>query len=182
MQCARREFLFATVPAALLLVAASASALERSKDGWFHTGDGVRVKKVVFVTVRAYAISHYMRTLPATKSKQAVIDLDADKQLAYRMLRGIGADKMKKMLRDAFADNGYTDAAAIESFVGAFHADLKEGDNTNILYDSARKATTITTASGTATIAGIPFMRATWSLWFGKIDQPSLGDELISKI
>ena len=51
------------------------------------------------------------------------------------------------------------------------------------VYDSQKKAVTITTeAGGTATISGVAFMRATWSLWFGKIDQPSLGDELISKI
>lgn len=183
MQPARRTFLFATVPAALLLATRSSLALERANDGWFHTGSGVRVKKVVFVEIRAYVIGHAMKALPATKSKQAVIDLDTDKRFTYRMLRDVGADRMKKMFRDAFAENGYADAGAIASFVSAFRADLKEGDATTILYDSAKKATTITTASGgLATIAGLAFMRATWSLWFGKLDQPALGDQLISKL
>jgi hypothetical protein len=31
-----------------------------------------------------------------------------------------------------------------------------------------------------ATVAGQDFMKAVWSIWFGKIDQPSMGDQLIS--
>lgn len=183
MHPTRRVFSFAAVPAVLLLLAATAFALEPSKDGWYHTGDAVRVKTIVFVEIRAYAISHYMRALPATKSKRAVIDIDTDKQLAFRMLRDVGADKIKKMFRDAFAENGYADAAAIDSFVAVFSADLKTGTKTTIVYDSSKKATTITTeGGGVATIPGTAFMRAAWSVWFGKIDQPSLGDALISKI
>ena len=37
-------------------------------------------------------------------------------------------------------------------------------------------------ASGSAMVEGVDFMRATWSIWFGKIDQAKLGDQLISKI
>lgn len=179
----RRTFLLASSLAALLLWGAPSAALEPSKDGWYHTGDGVRVKSIAFITVKAYAVSHYVKVLPATKSKQAVISLEADKRVSYRMLRGIGADKMKKMFRDAFADNGYTDRAKIEAFVGVFTADLKEGTVTTVQYDAAKKATTIVTGGGgTSTIAGAPFMRATWGIWFGKMDQPELGDALISKL
>ena len=28
----------------------------------------------------------------------------------------------------------------------------------------------------------VDFMQAVWSIWFGKIDQPKLGDQLISKL
>lgn len=35
---------------------------------------------------------------------------------------------------------------------------------------------------GSATIGGVDFMKAVWSLWFGKIDQPRLGDDLMSKM
>jgi len=35
---------------------------------------------------------------------------------------------------------------------------------------------------GTATIPGVDFMKAVWSIWFGKIDQPALGDALIRNI
>jgi hypothetical protein len=53
----------------------SASGLERGKDGYFHTGDGIRVKSLVLVKLKIYAIGHDMRELPATKSKQAVMDI-----------------------------------------------------------------------------------------------------------
>ena len=183
MESTRRVFLFAAVPTVLLVFAGTAFAIEPSKDGWYHTGDAVRVKTMVFVKIRAYAISHYMRALPATKSKRAVIDIDTDKQLSFRMLRDVGADKIKNMFRDAFAENGYADAAAINSFIAVFSKDLKTGTKTTVAYDPIGKATTITTdGGGTATITGLAFMRATWSVWFGKNDQPSLGDGLISNI
>jgi hypothetical protein len=35
---------------------------------------------------------------------------------------------------------------------------------------------------GAASVDGVDFMKAVWSIWFGKIDQPSLGDQLISRI
>jgi hypothetical protein len=183
MKPARRTFLLVSALAALSLWGRPSAALEPSKDGWYHTGDAVRVKTVAFIEIKAYAVSHYMKVLPATKSKRAVIELDADKRVAFRMLRDVGADKIKKMFREAFAENGYTNTSSIETFLGAFKADLKEGTVTTVVYDSAKHSTTISMGGGgTATVAGIPFMRATWSVWFGKMDQPALGDALISKL
>jgi len=171
------------IAAPVVVWTSAAHALEPTADGWYHTGDGVRVKTVVFVEIRAYVISHYMRTLPGTKSKQAVMEIDTEKRFAFRMLRDVGAGKIKNMFRDAYALNGYADAAAIGAFVGVFTADLKEKQTTTISYDAAAQATTVTTeGGGTATVRGLAFMRATWSLWFGKTDQPQLGDALISKI
>ncbi|MBI2391667.1 MAG: hypothetical protein HYV09_18910 [Deltaproteobacteria bacterium] len=39
-----------------------------------------------------------------------------------------------------------------------------------------------TQGRATATVAGHDFMRATWSHWFGKTDQPELGAALMSKL
>lgn len=64
------------------------------------------------------------------------------------MLRDVGADKIKKMFRDAYALNGYADAAAIGAFVAVFTADLKEKQVTTISYDSASQATTVATQGG----------------------------------
>src|SRR5207248_2008625 len=77
---------------ALGLFAVPASALERDRDGYFHTGDGIRVKKVAFIHVKVYAIDHYMKDLPAQKSKQAVIDADVDKRFSWKMLRSVDAE------------------------------------------------------------------------------------------
>jgi len=74
------------------------------------------------------------------------------------------------------------DAGKIGQFVGAFKSELKEKSNVTIVYDSDKKETSVTTPSGSATLGGVDFMKAVWSIWFGKIDQPNLGDQLISKI
>lgn len=183
MHVSRRRSLIMAVAAPVALWTSAAHALEPAADGWYHTGDGTRVKTIVFVEIRAYVISHYMRTLPDTKSKQAVISINTDKRFAFRMLRDVGAGKIKNMFRDAYALNGYGDVAAISAFVGVFTTDLKEKQTTTISYDSVGQATTVTTqGGGTVTVRGLAFMRATWSLWLGTTDQPRLGDALISKI
>src|SRR5262245_45720087 len=109
-----------------LTLASPATALERERDGFFHTGEAVRVKKVAFVKVKVYAIDHYMKALPAAKSKQAVIDAKVDKKLAWKMLRSVESDKLRHALREAYALNGYGDTAKIDTFVQALGGELKE--------------------------------------------------------
>jgi hypothetical protein len=170
------------VLAAVLMMALPAAALERSGDGYYHTGDAIRVKKIAFIKVKVYAIEHAMKDLPSAKSKQAVIDADVDKRFSWKMLRTVDAEKIRHALREAYQMNGYGDAAKIDSFVNALsQKELKEGDAVTIRYDAAHKTTTIAGPGGSATVAGEDFMRATWSIWFGKIDQPELGDHLIDR-
>lgn len=166
---------------AVVLFALPAAALERDPDGYYHTGAGVRVKKVAFINVKVYAIDHYMKDLPASKSKQAVIDADVDKRFSWKMLRTVESEKIKNALREAFAKNGYGDGTKINAFLGSFGKELKEGDQVTIHYDAAEKTTTVTSPSGSATVPGEEFMRATWSIWFGKIDQPNLSDSLLDR-
>jgi hypothetical protein len=167
--------------AAVALFALPARALERDRDGFYHTGDGIRVKKVAFINVKVYAIQHYMKDLPPQKSKQAVIDAPVDKRFSWKMLRTVEAEKIRNALREAYAKNGYSDASKINPFVDALSKELKEGDTVTIAYDAAKKTTTITGPAGSATVPGEDFMKATWSIWFGKIDQPTLGDSLLNR-
>src|SRR6516165_9551859 len=120
--------------AAVALLTLPARALERGRDGYFHTGDGVRYKKIAFINIKVYAIDHYMKDLPPQKSKQAVIDADVDKRFSWKMLRTVEADKIKNALREAFAKNGYGDSAKIDAFVSSIGGELKEGDNVSISY------------------------------------------------
>src|SRR5438309_265685 len=78
---------------ALTLFAAPASAADRDHDGYFHTGEGIRYKKVAFINVKVYEIDHYMKDLPPQKSKQAVIDANVDKKFSWKMLRSVDAEK-----------------------------------------------------------------------------------------
>jgi hypothetical protein len=175
-------FLFPLIMAVVATVSSS-WALDPAKDGWFHTGDGVRTKKVAFINVKVYAITHAMKQLPSSKSKQAVIDIDTDKKISFRMLRDVDAEKLQNALREAYQMNGYGNAGNIDRFVGAMSHELKEGQWVHIAYNAESKATTIRVdGGGSAKVEGFDFMKATWSIWFGKIDQPSLGDALISKI
>jgi hypothetical protein len=167
-----------------LFAAPPALALDKGADGYYHTGDGIRVKTVAFVNFKVYAIGHDMKDLPDSKSKQAVIDLDTGKRFTWRMLRDVDAAKIQNALKEAFAMNGFADGGRIGQFLAAFTGDLKEGQFVTITYDAGAKATTIRVlgGGGSATIPGVDFMKATWSIWFGKMDQPSLGDALISKL
>ena len=172
-------------PAALLAAFAAAffavTALFAEGD-YILTGSGIRVKTVAFIDVNVYAISHYMKQLPPTKSKRAVIDMDTGKKFIWTMKRDVDHEKIVSALKDAYAMNGYTDSAKIGQFIGAFKGELKEKSSVTIVYDADKKATTVTAGGGSATVPGVDFMKATWSIWLGKIDQPKLGDQLMSKI
>ncbi len=169
--------------AALLLTLAGLTGVTPARaDDWTLTGSGVRVKKVAFVDVNVYAISHFMKTLPPSRSKQAVIDMDTGKKFVWTMKRDVDQEKIQNALKDAFAMNGYADAGKIGQFIGAFKAELKENSSVSIVYDADKKETSVSTGSGSATVGGVEFMKAVWSIWFGKIDQPALGDQLISKL
>src|SRR5580700_11657484 len=134
--------------ATLLLAITSAWALDPGADGYYNTGSGIRVKTVAFVDVKVYSITHFMKALPASKSKQAVIDQDTDKKLVWKMLRDVDQEKIQSALKEAYAMNGYTDAAKIAQFVGAFSADLKEKGKVTIAYSSDKKETSISVEGG----------------------------------
>lgn len=167
---------------ALLVFVSPALATEPGADGWFHTGDAVRVKKILF-NFDVYAISHEMKALPPAKSKQAVIDADVEKRFVWKMLRDVPHDKIQEALSEAFKANHYDDQAKIKQALAAFSGELKKGARTEIHYLPEAKTVTITVqGGGTATVSGIDFMKGMWSVWFGVIDQAKLGDSLIKDL
>jgi len=176
---AARAALFTLVVAIFVTLGSSALA-----DGMIHTGDAVRIKSVGPFSAKVYAIRHDMKEAPATKSKQAVIDADVDKKFTWRMLRDVDSAKIRKAMTEALQMNGFNDTARINSFTSAFkQEEVKENTPVVISYSAATKSVTIWVKDGaSATIAGQDFMKAAWSIWFGKIDQPSMGDQLISKL
>jgi hypothetical protein len=148
------------------------------------TGEAVRTKSVGPFTAKVYSIRHDMKEKPASKSKQAVIEADVDKKFTWRMLRDVETVKIKKALTEALQQNGFNDAARTGQFVGAFsQEEIKEDSAVVISYSAADKVVTIWVKGGSAAkIAGQDFMKAVWSIWLGKIDQPSMGDQLIAKL
>ncbi len=170
---------FAAVFALMLTLLGTAHA-----DAMIHTGDAVRTKSVGPFTAKVYGIRHDMKEKPATKSKQAVIDAEVDKKFTWKMLRDVDSSKIRKALTEALQMNGFNDAARTAQFVGAFkQEEVKENTAVVISYDAASKNVTIwVQGGGSAILGGQDFMHAVWSIWFGKIDQPSMGDQLISKL
>ncbi|HTN88379.1 MAG TPA: chalcone isomerase family protein [Sorangium sp.] len=175
------------IPKKLLILVAALAALVavsaplRAED-WLLTGAGVRVKTIAFIDIDVYEISHFMKQAPASRSKQAVIDADVPKKFVWRMMRDVDQEKIHDALTGAFAMNGYKDQAKIKAFVGAFKAELKEGSRVTIQYDPEKKSTTALVGGSSASVAGVDFMKAVWSIWLGKIDQPKLGDQLIGRL
>lgn len=179
MSITKKFSLFLATIVAMVALASSALA-----DDWTTTGWGVRVKTIAFIDVKVYSISHQMKgTLPA-KNKQAIIDADQDKRFLWQFLRDVPCEKIQKAMRDGFALNGFGDQGKINQFVGACNGgEVKEKSSVSISYNAANKTTTVwIQGMGSATIGGVDFMKAVWSLWFGKIDQPRLGDDLMSKM
>ena len=165
-----------------IALAALLFSLPAQADDWVHTGDGVRTKKIAFFHVKVYAIDHAMKDVPADHSKQSIIAAEVDKKLEWKMLRSVDAEKIRNALREAYAKNSYGDAGKIEQLIAPINKELKEGATVSIRYDAASKTTTLETLGAHASVAGSDFMRATWSIWFGNIDQPSLTDSLLSKL
>jgi hypothetical protein len=163
---------------------AAADPPAQAPAGWQHTGDAVRTKSVGPFTAKVYSIRHDIKGEKPAKSKQAVIDADIEKKFTWRMLRDVDSSKIKKALTEALQMNGFNDAGRTGQFVAAFkQEEIKENAAVVISYSPSTKAVTIwVQGGGSATIAGQDFMKAVWSIWLGKIDQPSMGDSLISKL
>jgi hypothetical protein len=164
----------------LSLIMVATGLFSQAKD-FTVTGSGVRVKKVAFVSVNVYNITHAMKDVPA-KNAAEIIAADTDKKFTLKLMRDLDAEKIANAIKDAFTANGYTNSANINSFSAVLTGDLKENDLITIAYNSATKATTCNSGGKTSSINGVDFMKATWSIWFGKIDQPALTQSLMSKI
>lgn len=174
----RLRFLFLVVLGLFLVLAPSAKA-----DAMIYTGSAVRVKTYGFVDIKLYKIDHFMASKPSEKSRKAVIEADVSKQFTWTMKHDLPAEKVKTALQNAFASNGYTDGGKIAQFLGVITAELKEDTKLTILYDANTKNTTITVPGGAkATVGGVEFMKGVWSIWFGVIDQPGIGDQLIAAL
>jgi hypothetical protein len=161
---------------------AAARSLQPLPGGYYKTGEGTRQKKVAFAKVDVYDITHSMKQVPSNPTREAIVDANVDKKFDWDMLRNVDGKRISNALRDAYKLNGYADDARVEKLVQPFQGGLKKGDHVQIWYDAASQTTSVVTPRGRATIPGHDFMKETWSIWFGKIDQPSLTQSLMSDL
>lgn len=145
------------------------------------TGSGIRVKKVAFVNVNVYSITHQMKDVPATRTAQDFINAETDKRLILKMKRDVPAEKIVTAINEAYTLNGYSNKSNQDTMSSVLTGDLKENDTITIAYNASNKTVTCNYAGKTSSVSGADFMKATWSIWFGKIDQPALTTALVGK-
>ena len=122
-----------------------------------------------------------MKDVPETRSAQEFINAETDKRLILKMKRDVDSAKISAAFNDAYALNGYSNKANQDTFSSVLTGDLKENDTITISYNAATKTTTCNYGGKTSSVVGSDFMKATWSIWFGKIDQPALTSALVGK-
>ncbi len=174
----RKTFLLSAV---LLFPGLIAAAPQADAKGYYYTGSAVRVRKLGPFAVKVYWIGHKMKALPA-RSARAVIDADVDKMITMKMLRTVDGAKLKSAVVDAFRLNGYSNMGNINTLLSVVSGEAKEGSYIYIWYTASSKTTALNYGGRVARVAGVDFMKALWSCWFGKIDQASVPGGLISQI
>jgi hypothetical protein len=167
----------------LVSLASDASAAQRSADGYYRTGSAIQTANHWPFTMDVLAIGHDVKQLPPAKTRQAMIELDADKRFAMKVLRDLDADKLRAGLRDGYHRNGYTDDSVIGRFLSALQGTLANNRAMWIVYDAGAKQTRLVVDGGaTTSVDGVAFMKATWSIWFGKAKPSGIGDALIKDL
>jgi hypothetical protein len=146
--------------------------------GLTQTGSAIR-EKFFF---KVYLITHAMKEVPA-KNAQDIINAETDKKFTLKMLRGVESAKISGAFTEAFTKNGHSDKLQqLNTFSNVLTGDLAENDVITISYNAASKAVSCSYKGKTSTVNGSDFMKAVWSIWFGKIDPSSITQSLMSQI
>ncbi|HYD40894.1 MAG TPA: hypothetical protein VEB43_08685 [Anaeromyxobacter sp.] len=146
---------------------------------YVRTGDAILKANHWPFTVELLSVRHDMRDLPAERSRRAVVELDGDKRLTLHTLRELPTERLTSWLRDGLEAAGYRDDERIRAFLSGFpEGNLRKDEEVVIQYDAAAQLTTVTSDRGAPVrVDGVSFMRAIWTVWFGK-----LGDGLVSRL
>jgi hypothetical protein len=164
-------------------LAPAAGAAVRGPDGFYRTGSAIQTANHWPFTIQVFAIWHETRELPPSKDRRAMIDLDTDKRFSLRMLRELDAERLRGGLREGLCRNGFTDDAIVGRFLAPLQGTLANGRAIWIEYDAnAKRTRLVVDGGGSSSVDGAEFMRATWSVWFGKSSPSGLGDELLGEM
>ena len=173
-----RSLLFSALLGLLLTASSGAFA-----DPMIYTGDAVRTKSVGPFTAKVYAIRHDMKERPATKSKQAVIDADVDKKFTWRMLRDVDSEDPEGALRGPRAERLHrrrphrpvrrrVQQGGGQGELGGRHQLQRDGEERDDLGAGRRLRDDRRSGLHEGRLEHLA----------RKIDQPAMGDQLISKL
>lgn len=167
----------------LLALALSAPALAQTM---IKTGEGIRQKKVAFLTFDVYKITSFVKEAPVAKTRDGLLEANVDKKFELVFQRDVEAHKITESLLKAYKTCDYNDQEKINKMLSVFKADFKKKDKITISYTAADTKTTMTSADGASlAVDGPEIMKATWCIWLGKglkDEQPKLGDELVKEL
>ena len=178
-----RKILLLAFAVVVVAMPIGALAAPPGPDGYFRTGEATQTANHWPFTIDVFSIAHDVKQLPTAKTRQAMIEVEVDKRFVMRMLRDVDADKLRSGLRDGYKRNGYSDSARIDRFLAGLAGTLPKGKAMWITYDAGAMQTRLVVDGGASvTVEGVPFMRATWSIWFGKSKPADVGDALVSQL
>jgi len=135
------------------------------------TGVGLREK--TFMKVDVYTIVSYIHDTAVLEGDpgDAVRDLREPKRIQMDMRRGFSCDKLTNAFTeiiDKNYDNQVAFAADLDTFVAYFSNDAEEGDKLVFEYCPKIGLTTILNGEELGVIENFEFVRALWTVWFGK--------------
>jgi SAM-dependent methyltransferase len=145
--------------------------LRPAADGYWRTGEAEPHRGLL-------RLEHEVRSLPPARSRQALVELDADKRMTLRFLDGVDAGKLRDGLRERYAQRGHREPATVERFLSILSGTIAAGEAIVISYDASSKTTRLAFAGKSTSESGSDFMKATWRLWFAAETPAALVDAL----
>ena len=130
-------------------------------------GAGVRTKWFVNV----YVMGVYQKSSGRSASK--LINSNEPKYLWLHMMRGIGGGKMRSAIDDGLEANASDEvrgrlASDIGKLKAAFPGKIKKGLDIGFWYRPGKGTTLRFNGRDKLSVAGKDFMKAVWSIWFGR--------------
>jgi Chalcone isomerase-like len=137
--------------------------------------NGVGLRRATIFNVKVYVGALYLAA--ASHDPDAIVRADEPKSVRMHFLRKVGKDKIMEAFREGFEKNSGAEAKALnpglDRVAAVLPGELIEGADMTVTYVPG-KGTTVSCASGEATVEGKPFADAMFRNWLGP--NPADGD------
>ncbi len=130
---------------------------------------GVGVRKKFFMDI--YYGGLYLKT-PARDPEAVIQSAEAKAVVLHVVYKQVDPDKWVEGWREGFSKN-VPDASPelkkkMERFTAFFDQPVKKGEEVRIVYEPGVGTTVVIAGTEEGTVSGDDFMKALWSIWFGR--------------
>lgn len=134
---------------------------------------GVSLREKTFMKVDVYTIVSYVKKGAILGDDRAadIMALEEPKMIQMDLTRGFSNKKLKKAFSEVIDKNFEDQSAFAEDmsiFLGYFTEDAQKGDKLVFGYCPAEGLRVMLNDEEKGTIENVDFMKALWSVWFGK--------------